>query len=335
MNFVKNTIKAILPPRILHRLWDLREELRRRQAKAHGGLEEYGLVASQIYPLGNRFDECLRAGIAPRLEGLVIRRETPVASIGSCFADDLAKHMHAIGFNYISAESHAFPSSANWGRVYTIAGFRQIVRYSTSDDVPIVAERSEEGWFDPLRERATGFFATSEFAEEGIRRHRAASRRAFADARVLILTLGQNEAWIDRRSGLVWARRPPSELLDADAERFEVRTFPFEDNIAWLKESLARLRELNPSLDVLLTVSPVGTYATFCDAEVVTQSFAAKCLLRAVAERARHEVPRVWYFPSFEMALAYNPHTLASDNRHVKFATIDRILRLLHQTVVR
>ena len=29
---------------------------------------------------------------------------------------------------------------------------------------------------------------------------------------VLILTLGQNEAWIDRRSGLAWAHRAPSSM---------------------------------------------------------------------------------------------------------------------------
>jgi hypothetical protein len=43
----------------------------------------------------------------------------------------------------------------------------------------------------------------------------------------------------------------------------------------------------------------------------------------------------VWYFPAFEMALAYNPHTLNADNRDVKNSTVDRILSLLHRTVVR
>jgi hypothetical protein len=102
-----------------------------------------------------------------------------------------------------------------------------------------------------------------------------------------------------------------------------------------LEDSLSRLRELNDHLDVVLTVSPVGSSATFCGAEVVTQSFAGKCVLRAVAERITNTVPRVWYFPSFEMALAWNPHTLNADNRHVKNATVDRIFDLLHKVMVR
>ena len=329
MSRTRTLLKAILPRRVQRFLRDRVEDLKRRRPGPHRGLTQYGLGPAQVYPWGVNFDETLRAGIAPRLEGLVIRRDTPVASLGSCFADEFAKHMRAERFNYVTTEPSLFPSSANWGHVYTIPGFRQIVSYSTADDFPMPVEHGPEGWFDPLREWRAGYFATREEAAAAIRSHRAASRRAFAEARVLIVTLGQNEAWTDPRSGLVWASRPH------DPGAFEVRTFPFEENVAWLEEALAHLRQLNPGLDVLLTVSPVGSVATFSDAEIITHSFAGKCLLRTVAERITRTVPRVWYFPSFEMALACNPTTQMSDNRHVKYATIGRIFKLLHATVVR
>jgi GSCFA family len=83
------------------------------------------------------------------------------------------------------------------------------------------------------------------------------------------------------------------------------------------------------------TVSPVASMATFSDDEIITHSFAAKCLLRTVAERITRTVPRVWYFPSFEMTLAYNPATQMADNRHVKNWRIDRIFRMLNDTLVR
>jgi hypothetical protein len=332
---LRSLLRRILPRRAARYVRDLEEDLRRRRQPPHRGLPEYDLTASQIYPKGNQFDECLRAGIAPMLDGLVIRKETPVASIGSCFADEFASHMREIGFNYIAAESPAFPVSANWGRVYTIPCFRQIVEYSIDDDFALPIEQSPRGWFDPLREPTAGHFPTREHAELGIHAHRAASRHVLASARVLIVTLGQNEAWVDRHSGLVWAHRPPDEMLSAKPDRFESRAFSFEDDTAWLEEALARLRALNPQLDILLTVSPVASYATFAGAEAITQSFAGKAVLRAVADRMTRVVPRLWYFPAFEMALAYNPHTLQSDNRHVKNATIDRIFALLHATVVR
>ena len=312
-------------------LQDIRENFRRRRPQPHAGLEQFGLSPAQVYPLGNNFDDCVRAGISPQLEGITIWRDTPVASIGSCFANEFAVHMREREFNYISAESSVFPASANWGRVYTIPGFRQVVMYSEDDAFPRPVAQSSEGWFDPLRDTDAGHSPSHEDAERAIAGHRAASCKAFTEARVLIITLGQNEAWVDRQSDLVWARRPPAAVLD----RFEARTFTFEDDVVWLEDAIERLRRMNPALDILLTVSPVASYATFCGTDAVTQSFAGKCVLRAVAERVTGTVPRVWYFPAFEMTLAYNPHTLNADNRHVKNATIDRIFTLLRETVAR
>jgi len=332
MTFAKRVLKSLLPLRVQRFLRDSFESVLRRRPAPHRGRPQYNLSAAQVYPEGVQFDECLRNGIAPRLDGLVITKETPVASIGSCFSEEFARHMRQGGFRYITAEEAArsFPTSANWGRVYMIPCFRQIVLYSTTDDFPMPIERCDDGWFDPLREVETGYFATCDEAEAAIRAHRAASRRAFLETRVLILTLGQSEGWIDRHTGLAWGRRP---LRDHD--QFDARTFTLEENLAWLEESLTRLRALNPQIDVLLTVSPVPRFATFAGAEVITTSFAAKCTLRLVAERMTRALPRVWYFPALEMTLAYNPHTLKADNRHVKYATVDRVLALFDATVVR
>jgi GSCFA family len=328
-------ISPLLPRSVRRSLRDRLENVRRRRPAPHHGLEQFALPATQVYPEGDNFDECVRAGMARQLDGLAIRRDTPVASIGSCFADEFASFMRTGGFRYVQSESDVFPASANWGRVYTIPGFRQIVMYSDNDNFAMPVAQSSEGWFDPLRDTDIGHSQTREEAEHAIRGHRIASRNAFLDARVLIITLGQNEAWIDRQSNLVWARRPPNALLAAAADRFEARTFSFEDDVNGLGDALERLRRLNPHLDIVLTVSPVASFATFCGQDAVTQSFAGKCLLRAVAERITRTVPRVWYFPSFEMALAYNPHTLNADNRHVKSATVQRIFKLLRQTVIR
>jgi hypothetical protein len=330
--------KALLeriPRSIRRRLRDRVEAIRRLRPEPHRGLDQLGLAPGQVYPEGSNFDDFMRMATAEALEGFVLRRETPVASIGSCFAEEFASYMRNEGYNYVAAEPGEFLASANWGRVYTIPCFRQIVLYSTSSDFVMPVEHASAGWFDPLRDPAAGFRETREEALSEIERHRAASREAFTTARVLILTLGQNEAWVDRPSGLAWAHRPPVPLMETDGERFEARSFSFEENVNWLEDALRRLRELNVELDVLLTVSPVGSYATFCGGNAVTQSFAGKCLLRTVAERIARAVPRVWYFPSFEMALAYNPHTLMSDNRHAKHATVDRVLRLLRQTALR
>ena len=329
-----SALKALIPPPLKKALKDLREDLKRRRPKPIRGDERFGLVAGQIYPDGCNFDGTLKTGMAEKLKGLTIGRDTPVASIGSCFAEEFAAHMREAGYNYVMTEPDLMAASANWGRVYTLPCLRQIAAY-TADDFPLAVEPSKKGWFDPLRDTATPHYPTREAAEAAIRGHRAASRKAIEQARVLTVTLGQNEAWRDKESGLVWARIPPKETAQAKPGRFEPVEFAFEQDLAELKEALRLFRTVNPALKFLLTVSPVAAHATFLDPDVVTRSFAGKCLLRAVAERAVRETPDCWYFPSFEIVLAYNPHAFNADNRHVKRATVDRIFGMLRELVVR
>src|SRR5437588_1360150 len=166
-----------LPRGLKRRLLDRLEDFRRRYPSPHRGLEQFGLPGTQVYPHGNNFDRCLTAGIGSQLEGLAVRRDTPVASIGSCFANEFASHLREMGFNYVAAESGVFPASANWGRVYTIPCLRQIVMYSTVENFPTPIEQAGGSWFDPLRDSAIGHFRTRDEAESAIRRHRAASRK--------------------------------------------------------------------------------------------------------------------------------------------------------------
>src|SRR5713226_1042222 len=93
-----------LPRGIQRRILDGIEDMRRRRPAPHCGLEKFGLTPAQVYPHGINFDDCVRAGIAGQLEGLILRKDTPVASLGSCFADEFASHMREAGFSYVSAE---------------------------------------------------------------------------------------------------------------------------------------------------------------------------------------------------------------------------------------
>src|SRR5438105_3401994 len=92
MTLLKTLFNA-LPRTMRRRLHDRREDLRRRRPAPHSGLAQFGLAAAQVYPEGANFDDALRDGIAPQLRALAIDRSTPVASIGSCFADEIAVHL--------------------------------------------------------------------------------------------------------------------------------------------------------------------------------------------------------------------------------------------------
>lgn len=75
---------------------------------------------------------------------------------------------------YAYAENNVFNSSANWGRVYTIQNFLQIVKYSVTDTVPVYIEENDKGFIDPLREYSVGNFTSWEVAKVSIKSHRSA-----------------------------------------------------------------------------------------------------------------------------------------------------------------
>lgn len=333
MSFLRSSLRALVPSALRRRLRDWLEGARRSFPGPLRGLPQLGLAETQIYPQGSNFDGLLERALPAKLDGLALGPRTPVASIGTCFAEEFAHFMRARGLNYLQTEPDVLAASANWGRVYTIPNLLQIVRYSLEDGFPVAVERSGEEYFDPLREPSTARFHSHEEAETGIRAHRAASRRAFTECEVLVITVGQNEAWVDSASGLVWGRIPPREVLESRRSSFEVREFTHKENLDGLGVTLDRLKSLNPKLRVLLTVSPVPSFASFSDSDVVSRSFANKCLLRAVVDEVvRQRSGHVYYFPSFEIVLCYNPTSFRADNRHVKYASVDRIFALLERT---
>lgn len=333
MSSLHPRLRALVPAALRRRLRDGLEAARRRFPGPPRPLPQFGLAATQVYPQGNNFDVVLEQAIAGKLTGLGLGPKTPVASIGTCFAEEFAHFMKARGMNYIQTEPDALAASANWGRVYTIPNLLQIVRYSLEKDFPLVLERSEHGYFDPLRDYVTAHFSSQEVAEREIRRHREASRNAFTRCEVIVITLGQNEAWADRETGTIWGRIPPKEILEFRRDSFQVREFSQTENRDALGRTLDALKEANPRIRFLLTISPVPSFASFTDSDVVSRSFANKCLLRAIVEEAiAARRDHAFYFPSFEMVLCYNPTSFRADNRHVKYGSVDRIFGLLERT---
>ena len=322
---------------VLRRVRDAREGMSRWSPGEHVGRDDLGLTALQLYPEGIRFHEVLAATADELLAGLDFDRAEGVGSIGSCFAEEMSAHFRKNGMPYRITEENTFGFSADWGRVYTIPSLRQIVQYSFDETFPVLVEEGERGWFDPLREVGVTLRATSRHdAEAAVRSHRAASRRAFEEIGVLGLTLGQNESWVDKTTGLHWASHPKRLGGPVDPARFEVVQPAFQECVGWLEEAIDVLVAANPRLRIVMTVSPVPAHAVFDDPAVITSSFANKCQLRAVAEVVRRSrADRVFYFPSFEAALTYNPRTYRPDNRHVKRAVIERIFGMLDGAMAR
>lgn len=330
---LRRTLRAVMPRAFVRTVKDLRESVKRFMPGRPVGIEKYGIGPTQVYPQGINFFAVLKTATKEKLAGIELNPTTAVASIGTCFAEKFAYFMQEQHYNYVCTEEDALAASANWGRVYTIPNLLQIIRYSTDNTYPIILEESKQGWFDPLREAHIPFFKNKKDAEENLKAHRRASYQAFATCDVLIITVGQNEAWVDSSNNKVWTKRPPQEILDSRPHVFTVTEFSFAKNMAALQESIELLFAINPKIKILFTVSPVAAHATFSDKDIISQSFANKCLLRAVVdEMVKRKPTKLFYFPSFEMVLCNNPTNFCADNRHVKYTTVDRIFSVLKKT---
>ena len=66
--------------------------------------------------------------------------------------------------------------------VYNILNFEQVVDYSLTNKIPLIVEKCDKGFFDPLRDRACGFSNSENLAKENILKHRTISKEIFENS---------------------------------------------------------------------------------------------------------------------------------------------------------
>tara|TARA_B100001175_G_scaffold315617_1_gene327572 strand:- start:15946 stop:16932 length:987 start_codon:yes stop_codon:yes gene_type:complete len=315
---------------------DNKEDLKRYFPGPIVGNVKNNLSKNQVYPYGLNLTKVLNLDAKERLKKLNFSVESNLASIGTCFAEEISNHFKTNNDNikYLCLEKNKFNFSANWGRVYTTKNLLQIVSYSLEkDSVPIHVEKYKNIFYDPLREYSVGRFDSKEAAFLGIKKHREFSRNVLKKSDLLIITLGQNEFWYDSEINLAWGFSPPLSVRK-NQERFKPIEYTFNQNINDLNKIIKKLKDFNPRLKIIFTVSPVAEYATFLNHNIVSQAFAGKCILRAVLHEIVPKYEYVFYFPSFEYVLTDNPNSFVADNMHVKRFKVSQILKSLEDTIL-
>jgi hypothetical protein len=275
---------------------------------------------------------------APPEPGFQITRQTPIASLGSCFAREIKRRLIQRGFNYIAEETHhpaAEHASAAWERVYNTFCLRQIFEYTFGEWKP------RQRWWRAPRSgmiqdpyRRVILYPDPEEAERDFERHRAHSRQALGRAEVLILTLGLTEIWEDVEDGSVISL-PAGPYVNegGDMGRYRFRVSRLAENLANLEAIRALMARHNPACRILVTISPVNLWATFRrDLDVISASCNSKSTLRAAADEFAAAHHNVHYFPAFEMATIYQPvmgrtyFAEGRENFHVNKQTVKFIM---------
>lgn len=267
-----------------------------------------------------------------------------IGTMGSCFAQHLARHLARSGIDYFVPESGPAEAdeaerarrqygvfSARYGNVYTVAQAVQLFQRAYGDYTPAEGPWSRgDVLVDPFRPTVEPDGFADEAALLADREtHLTAVRRVFEESDVLVFTLGLTEAWRSKADGAVFATAPGVNGGTWDPERYEFVNFDVDEVRADLRRYCELVRSVNPDVKILLTVSPVPLIATYEDRHVLVSTTWSKSVLRIAAEDAFQRYDFVDYFPSYELiSSASSPRNyFAPDLREVEEVGVSHVMR--------
>lgn len=130
---------------------------------------------------------------------------------------------------------------------------------------------------------------------------------ALRRARVLIVTWGSSTAYIDRLSGHCVAN-----CHKLPSERFEIATIQPEQIVSRWRQVIRRIRQINPTMTLIVTVSPIRHKAYGLDGNTLN-----KARLIEAAHQLANDEKDIIYFPSYEIMM--------DDLRDYRFYAADMI----------
>jgi hypothetical protein len=245
-----------------------------------------------------------------------IDRDSQIATAGSCFAQNVAKHLRARRYSVIDAEP-APPGltaqdaarfgyglfSARTANIYTARQLRQLAGEAFDRFEPQDAVWERDGrYYDALRPSVEPSGLPS---AEIVREHRKFHLRKVASvlrtADVFVFTLGLTEVWTHRESGTAYPTAPGTIAGRYDPAVHVLTNLTFRDVYEDMRTFFRLAKRANPKVKFLLTVSPVPMTATATGRHILEANAYSKSLLRAVAGQLAQENDDVDYFPSYEL----------------------------------
>lgn len=243
-----------------------------------------------------------------------VTRDLTVATAGSCFAQHVGRALRGAGLSVLDVEpappglpnpqAYGFGLySGRYGNIYTCRQLRQLLH-----DTATATLRPDAVWhrdgrpYDALRPgiEPGGFASLHELrALRAFHLHRL--RDLFTRTQLFVFTLGLTEAWVDATTGTVFPTAPGVIADPPQGQTVTLRTFSFAEILDDLTAARDLLRQFNPDMRLLLSVSPVPLTATASGRHILTATTASKATLRAVVDDFIRTRPDVDYVPSYEI----------------------------------
>lgn len=242
--------------------------------------------------------------------------EAQVATAGSCFAQHIARHMRQRGMQPMLVEQpHPLEQaagrdgsdyqtfSARFGNLYSSRQALELAEQALGVREPIDDYAEDEGRvYDLLRPNAVkGGFDSLAHAQADRRFHLGRVRHMFETCDVFVFTLGLTETWYHAERGHTYPVCPGTAKGQYDAQVHRFRNLTHADVLLDLQRLVALVREVNPGIRFIFTVSPVPLVATYSGQHVLLASSYSKSTLRSACGELAAADDGVLYFPSFEI----------------------------------
>jgi len=250
------------------------------------------------------FRENILAPFAP--EKPFLSRDARIASIGSCFAEEISKSLLAQDLDV----AHVFMSE-RWNTAFALRNFLM---------------RSLRG--TPFPQNFIPEHTNVDEANIGV-------TPAFGSADVFVLTFGLSLCWFERATGEMVLEPPKAhgfQGLGASLKDYVMRQSSVEENEEAISSCIAEIKAFKPTARIVLTLSPIPLLAALTESSVVSANMMSKSVLHVALQRiAARNLDGVFYWPSYECVAWYGAHVAPPfggddrDQRHIDPALISTI----------
>ena len=257
------------------------------------------------------------ADISDLWQPMPLKKSDRIATAGSCFAQHIGNSLAGRGAAFMDMEPappvfSSISESRRWGygvfscrygNIYTARQLIQLFDEAHGARTPIEQVWEKDGrFFDAMRASIDPVGQDSAKTVLALRQlHLAAVRQMFAELDVFVFTLGLTEGWENIQDGTMFAVAPGTVAGTFDPSRHSFRNLRHAEVRADMLTFWERLRSVNPTARMLLTVSPVPLAATATQNHVLVATTYSKSVLRGVAGELAEDVADIYYFPSYEI----------------------------------
>lgn len=214
-----------------------------------------------------------------------INHQSGLVTLGSCFADAIGNKL----------QDHKFQSLINpFGTIFNPVSLSNLIHYSLSDtDLPAESYINTRGqWYNYLLHSSI-FATTKEQLQQKYKEIATSLNTALNSAEFLIITLGTAYIYQTKNTEL-----SVSNCHKIPAAQFSKKLLSTQEITEPLRLAIQTIRKTNPSLKVILTVSPVRHIK---DTLVLNQ--VSKSTLRVAAHQLCEQLEQAIYFPAYEIML--------------------------------